>query len=112
MYENKSVTRPKTMESLAGNRISYTSTSLYLSYVPPVTTLEATNALANHSPELECLQLVLFDRQPIFGQHELPEEFPCRQSLWCRRNADNFVHVYRSDQSEPMLFVVDQISQD
>ncbi|KAG0156056.1 hypothetical protein PDIDSM_3232 [Penicillium digitatum] len=48
--------------------------------------------------QLECLQLVLFDRQPIFGQHELPEEFPCRQSLWCRRNADKFVHVYQSDQ--------------
>ncbi|KAI2698905.1 transcriptional regulator family: C2H2 zinc finger and Fungal Specific TF [Penicillium roqueforti] len=49
--------------------------------------------------QLECLQLILFDRQPIFGQHELPEEFPCRQSLWCRRNADNFVHVYQSDQN-------------
>ncbi|OQD65728.1 hypothetical protein PENPOL_c005G03587 [Penicillium polonicum] len=55
--------------------------------------------LTNLLPELECLQLVLFDRQPIFGQHELPEEFPCRQSLWCRRNADNFVHVYQSDQN-------------
>ncbi|KAF4763470.1 hypothetical protein HAV15_000339 [Penicillium sp. str.  len=68
--------------------------------------------LTDPLPELECLQLVLFDRQPIFAQHELPEEFPCRQSLWCRRNADNFVHVYRSDQSEPMLFVVDQIPRD
>ncbi|CAG8089135.1 unnamed protein product [Penicillium nalgiovense] len=51
--------------------------------------------------QLECLQLILFDRQPIFGQHELPEEFPWRQSLWCRRNADNFVHVYLSDQNLP-----------
>ncbi|KAJ5836490.1 transcriptional regulator family: C2H2 zinc finger and Fungal Specific TF [Penicillium robsamsonii] len=51
--------------------------------------------------QLECLQLILFDRQPIFGQHELPDEFPCRQSLWCRRNADNFVLVYQSDQDLP-----------
>ncbi|KAJ5603051.1 transcriptional regulator family: C2H2 zinc finger and Fungal Specific TF [Penicillium hordei] len=49
--------------------------------------------------QLECLQLVFFDRQPIFGQHELPEEFPCRQSLWCRRNADNFLHIFQSDQN-------------
>ncbi|KAL2696653.1 hypothetical protein AAEP93_003067 [Penicillium crustosum] len=74
--------------------------------------IESRTRLLHYIFQLECLQLVLFDRQPIFGQHELPEEFPCRQSLWCRRNADNFVHVYRSDQSEPMLFVVDQISQD
>lgn len=102
MHENKNVTSPETVESLAGKRISYTFTSLYLSYVPLATNYES---LANHSPELECLQLILFDRQPIFGQHELPEEFPCRQSLWCRRNADNFVHVYQSDQSEP-IFVI------
>lgn len=44
MYENKSVTSSKTMESLAGKRISYTSTSLYLSCVPLATTLEAMNA--------------------------------------------------------------------
>ena len=44
MYENKSVTSSKTMEILAGKRISYTSTSLYLSCVPPATTLEAMNA--------------------------------------------------------------------
>ncbi|KGO45675.1 hypothetical protein PEX1_104260 [Penicillium expansum] len=69
------------MESLAGKRISYTANSLHLS--------------------LECLQLILFDRQPIFGQHELPKEFPCRQSLWCRRDADDFVHLYQSDQNLP-----------
>ncbi|KAJ5794633.1 transcriptional regulator family: C2H2 zinc finger and Fungal Specific TF [Penicillium paradoxum] len=51
--------------------------------------------------QLECFQLILFDRQPIFAQHELPEELPCRQSLWCRRNADNFVHMHQNSQNTP-----------
>lgn len=106
MHENKRVTRSKTMESLAGKRISYTANSLHLSCVPPPTTYEI---ITNFLLELECLQLILFDRQPIFGQHELPKEFPCRQSLWCRRDADDFVHLYQSDQSEPILSVVDLI---
>lgn len=89
MHESEAVTSSKTVESLARKRISYTSTSLHLSCVPPATS--PYRSLTNLLLELECLQLILFDRQPIFGQHELPEELPpntmvskkCRQFRSC-----------------------------
>lgn len=51
---------------------------------------ESRNRLMHSIFRLECLQLLFFNLQPLFGLSELPDTLPCEDSLWYRRTADEW----------------------